>query len=152
MNDFESQAYLETVLAQGPVGYGFVNREFRFVHVNPRLAEINGIAAGEHLGRTVHEVLGEALWVKRRPLFERALAGEDSVDVQLPGKRMVDGKHRHVLSSYYAVPSNDQIIGVAVVIRDITLQTQAEEALRLREQEYRLLFEANPQPMWVYDL
>ena len=34
----------------------------------------------------------------------------------------------------------------------MTEQNKAEEALRTSREEYRLLFEANPQPMWVYDL
>jgi len=37
-------------------------------------------------------------------------------------------------------------------IRNITEQKLAEEALRKNEEKYRLLFDNNPQPMWVYDL
>jgi two-component system cell cycle sensor histidine kinase/response regulator CckA len=34
---------------------------------------------------------------------------------------------------------------------DVTPQREAAEALRESEQRYRLLFEGNPQPMWVFD-
>ena len=35
---------------------------------------------------------------------------------------------------------------------DVTVATRIEEALRKSEAQYRLLFESNPQAMWVYDL
>lgn len=41
---------------------------------------------------------------------------------------------------------------VVVAHENITARRQAEEAVRRSEHHYRLLFDSNPQPMWVYDL
>jgi len=149
----ESLALLDTLLAHGPLGFGFVDCDLRFTRVNARLAAINGVPAEAHLGRLVAEVLGVALWESRLPLFTRAMAGEDVVDVSLTGRTSdpAQGVQR-VLSSYYPVSHGAEVLGVAVVVRDVTEQHAAEEALRASREEYRLLFEANPQPMWVYDL
>ncbi|MGI4787568.1 MAG: PAS domain S-box protein [Janthinobacterium lividum] len=157
MNITQSLAYLECVLAHGPAGYAFVDNRLHYVKVNTRLAEINGLSISEHIGQPVSEILGPELWAGRQLLFERALAGEASVDLRLPGLGQTPEGSRGVgndwvRASYYPVRSGDVVIGVAVIVRDISDQARAEATLAIREQEYRLIFDANPQPMWVYDI
>ena len=45
-----------------------------------------------------------------------------------------------------------KLISVLSLVLDVTVARRIEEALRKSELQYRLLFESNPQPMWVYDL
>lgn len=47
---------------------------------------------------------------------------------------------------------NGKLISVLSLVLDVTVATRIEEALRKSEAQYRLLFESNPQAMWVYDL
>jgi PAS domain S-box-containing protein len=44
-----------------------------------------------------------------------------------------------------------EIAAVVVNSRDITDRKQAEESLRENEKQYRLIFDGNPTPMWVFD-
>lgn len=47
--------------------------------------------------------------------------------------------------------SQGQCLGVRGVVRDVTERREAEFALQKQNEEYRLLFEANPCPMYVCD-
>jgi PAS domain S-box-containing protein len=55
----ESLALLDTLFTQAPVGLAFFDRDLRYARVNQALAEINGIPAEDHLGKTVGELLPE---------------------------------------------------------------------------------------------
>ena len=44
-----------------------------------------------------------------------------------------------------------EIAGVVVNSRDVSDRKQAEAELRESEKQYRLIFDGNPTPMWVFD-
>ncbi len=53
---------------------------------------------------------------------------------------------------YPASGPDGRTAGLGIIVEDVTEARRAEAALRDSEQRYRLLFETNPHPMWVYDL
>ena len=130
----QSLALLETLLAEGPMGFAFLDPQFRYLRVNERLARINGHPVEAHFGRTVAEMLGEERWAERRGVLEKAIRGEATVEVMLPGGFLSPtGERRSLLASYLPVQEGGVIQGVAVLIRDVTEQAQTEQALRISE-------------------
>jgi PAS domain S-box-containing protein len=64
-----------------------------------------------------------------------------------------DGREYEIEDSAAPIVSDtQQNLGVVLVFRDITEKNRAEEALRESDLRYRLLFDSNPHPVWVYDL
>jgi len=124
----ETLSTLETLHGSAPVGLGFVDQDFRLVHVNEMLANFDGATAEELLGRTVAESAPE-IWPEVEPYYRHALECDEPVlNVEVAGELAVDaGRQHHWLASYYPVHVNAQVIGVGVVVIDITERRQAEE-------------------------
>ena len=71
---------LEQVYRLAPVGLLLLDRDFRIVRINERLAEIDGHSVEDHLGRTLDEVVPElAPELKEiyRPVFERGVPAQN---------------------------------------------------------------------------
>ncbi len=124
----ESLTLLQTLQATSPVGLGFVDRTFRVQQMNAELAVLNGLPADEQIGRTVAELVPDR-WPKLEPLYRHVLeTGEAVVNQEVHGKDPnTVGQFRHWLSSYYPVRLNDEVIGIGLVVVDITDRQQAEE-------------------------
>src|SRR5689334_2884014 len=127
-----TESILETILATAPVGLGILDRELRFVRVNEALAVGNGVPRDRHLGRRIDEVWPTIPPDLLRRLGELVEGGEPVVDDQTYSEQ--DGRPRHVLGSYYPVRDEDgAVLGIGVVVADITARHLAEEALRSSE-------------------
>ena len=131
------------------------DNEFRVLRWSP--------AAQKLFGWKAEEVLG-----KRYSDWEFVVPDDIDVVDQV-GHRQNEGKEQHGISRnrnytklgtilhcewYNSALYNEagKLISVLSLVLDVTVATRIEEALRKSEAQYRLLFESNPQAMWVYDL
>lgn len=138
----ESLVLLEVLQQSAPVGFGFVDREFRVRRLNETLATINGRPQEEQLGRTMAEVLPQT-WPEIEPMYRYVLdTGEPLIDQEMQGEvSSSPGETRHWRASYYPVRTGDELIGIGVVVVDLTelkgALTQAVEASRLKSEFMR---------------
>jgi PAS domain S-box-containing protein len=133
LNDVERQAtesltLLEAIESSAPVGFGFVDREYRLRRVNDVLAAVAGAPVEQLLGREVADVVPR-LWAQIDPAYEHVLAtGQAVVNQQVQGETSAaPGEIRSWLANYYPVWIKGEISGVGVVVVDITDRLVAEE-------------------------
>jgi PAS domain S-box-containing protein len=130
----QSLALLETLQSHAPVGFAFIDRQFRYERINETLAAINGRPASAHFGHTVAEVV-PSLWPQAEPLFHRVLAGDSIIDIEISGETpSLPGELRHWLVSYYPVRVDGEgIIGIGIVCVEITERKRSEASAREQE-------------------
>lgn len=128
-----------------PDGLAVFDRQLRFIEINATLAKIHGLAAVEHIGRSIGEIL-PTLAAAIEPLLQHVLAtGEPILDVDIRGE--LGGKSGRWLVSYHPVHTRSG----AVLAVECTVRTLDEQALptalattqaALREASEQVAFQA----------
>jgi PAS domain S-box-containing protein len=131
-----------------PIMIGFIDREERYRFVNRALADWFERPRKEILGRTMRDMLGEVNYAARLPLVAAAFAGERqwfAADFEHPTRGLLA-----VQADY--VPQKDRhgkVIGMILLVQDITEQRMAERALKESEARFRRIADSAPVMMWV---
>jgi PAS domain S-box-containing protein len=124
--------------------------EGNYISANKEVQQITGYSQEESLHLNQSQIVAPESLEKAREMMGRKLAGGrvTSYELEIIAK---DG-HRVAVEVNSSLVLRDGVpVGVRGIARDITQRKLVEEELRESEERYRLLFESNPQPMWVYD-
>ena len=100
------------------------------------------------LGHSVRSIMGEAAYAGRKDALALALKGE---------KKWFAARYDHptrgplVTQAEYTphLDANGAVVGVIMVVQDLTEQRAAEVALRESEARFRRIANSAPAPMWV---
>ena len=128
----EQLAELELLYRTAPLGLCHMDTDLRYLRCNEKLAEINGIPAADHIGRTLREIVPE-IAETMEPVYRQLIeSGEPAIDVVATGATAADPKRRrHFSACYYPVKSEDGVVrGVSSIVQEITERRQAEENTR----------------------
>jgi len=122
----ETLTFVEALQESAPIGFALVDRDLRVVRMNSVLAEVNGAPVDEQIGRPVAELVPD-IWSQMEDVYRRVLdTGEPVVNLEVDRVRALTHDRRHWLASYYPVVVDDEVIGVGVVVTDVTDHAEAE--------------------------
>jgi PAS domain S-box-containing protein len=127
----EARALLDTLFENAPVGLGVWDLNLRFMRVNRAMAEMNGIPADQHVGKTVAELLpgvreGVDDALKRVIGTGESVLGRETIGMT-PAK---PEKERTWIASYYPIRIAGQIRGAGAVWEEITERKAMEGSMR----------------------
>jgi len=135
-------SHLRAIYDGAPVGLCLLDDGLRFISLNSRFAEIDGLTIDAHLGRNVEDVCPE-LYAQMECYLRRALLGEAISSIEIENLAQVSGAPMATLLASFQ-PARDEageVIGVSVSVTDMTELKQKEEALRATEQQSRVTME-----------
>jgi PAS domain S-box-containing protein len=124
-----------------------VDAEGKFIRISPSSIRVWGYRPEELIGRRYKEFLVSEDVEKSEQAERDVLIGKALTDFE-NRYRTKDGRIVDMLWSAWWSETDQAIFATG---RDITERKCAETALRESEERYRLLFESNPHPIWVYD-
>jgi PAS domain S-box-containing protein len=146
----DAELKFRTVAEKSIVGV-YIVQNGKFVFVNPRFAEIFGYQPHEIIDvLPVDGIIHDSYKQVTIEAVRKRMEGQvESVHYEAMGLKK-DGSANWVefFGSRAIIGGIPTIIGSMI---DITKRKAAEEELRSSEQQYKLLFESNPLPLWMVD-
>jgi PAS domain S-box-containing protein len=125
----QTVALLEGLQQHAPVGIAFLDCDGCFQRVNDEQAAMTGVPIAAHTGRTIGDLVPR-LAPSLEPLCRLAREGQTTTGLEVTATT-ADGAVRSYSVSVYPVHGTAQeVVGVGLVMADITDRKQAETALR----------------------
>lgn len=142
---YKSEERYRMLIEQASDGIFITNEQGKFTSVNTSMALLTGYSKETLLAMKLEDVFHNSTKEEAQTLQQLDL-GESIISEREIRKN--DGSLCYAEVSYkFMIKGNFQGI-----VRDVTFRRAAEEALRISESKYRILFDKNPLPMFILDI
>ncbi len=148
----EEQRLLRTLIESLPDQIFVKDRAGRYLADNDAHRRFCGRPAADIIGRTAADLFAPHLAPQFEAEDRKVLeTGRPVLNLERASSDAAGGEQWLSTTKTPLIDAAGAVVGLVGITRDITGRREAAEALRRSAETYRLLFQANPQPMWVYD-
>lgn len=141
----ERERLFRTIFDHSPDAIFIEDLEGNVLDANPSACRLHGLKHDQLVGMNV--------WALVPPEYRSSVAhANELVDAEVEGYSLHSSGRSIPVSIRTSTITYKGQPALLLQVRDITGRRHAEEAIRESESRYRLLFDCNPQPMWVYEL
>ncbi|WP_022663815.1 PAS domain S-box protein [Desulfospira joergensenii] len=151
-----SEEMHRSFIDQAPVGMFTMNLKGEFTYINQKLESITGYKTGDWIGKSFRSLVhpDDMKMVEHRLMLRLEGRGNpEPIEIRIFDRA---GKILWVKinseSIFLEKDGEKELTGIQSFIEDITLQKKAQMDLLSSESRLKAIFEANPDPMVVYDL
>ncbi|MFB0610776.1 chemotaxis protein CheB [Aurantiacibacter poecillastricola] len=146
-------AELETLYDATPVGLSLADKDLRYLRINKRLAEINGLPVEAHLGQLQSELLPEIDELVRETQLRVLKTGKASFGNEVHGTTPAQPEvERDWIVDYFPVRTGDgEVFALGCCVNEITEQKRLQRELEENEARLNFALETGRLGAWELD-
>ncbi|MDO9281544.1 MAG: EAL domain-containing protein [Methylotenera sp.] len=141
-----AQTRFQQLFKQASDGILIMNRDYRFVDANNATLALLGYSRKELFNLRLPDILAKHELPRLPHVLPAVMAGTPNLDEWTHVRG--DGTEFPVEVSVHKLDNNHFF----AILHDLTERKKNEQLIKDSEARYKLLFTANPVPMWVYDI
>ena len=127
----EPEKLLAAYFRSSTVGMCVLDCEQRYLAINSALANMNGVPAPDHIGKTVREMLGNAAGIVESQIQRVCAAGEPVSEIELSAVLPTRTETGHWIEHYFPIKDESGVVQrIAVVVIEVTEQKKVEQSLQ----------------------
>jgi PAS domain S-box-containing protein len=123
---------MEAMLEHAPVGTAVLDCDLRYVRVNRLLAEMNGLSAEEHIGKSIHDIVPDVAPAAEGPMRQVMQTGQPALGLTFEGTTAAHPTVRRAWRADFhpRCDRDGNLLGVTLIVVEITEQQRLTGALQ----------------------